>query len=1779
MKQRRAAFGCLLLSAAVRAGAAEPLSAPAALSRDTVPAAGNGSAIVTVSRFGRYAIAAASAQGVAVQLVDRMAGPGDADGEPGVRDGRVDLFLDKGDYKLLTRGHRDATGAAKLSVQPFTEKNGPKPPRLVELKPVSGELRDLQQLSYWVQIEERRTVAFEAAGRSLADLRLWRDGEWLVDASPVREYVQPKVGQPLFIHRLSATLDPGLYLLTAYGGPPQPWAEGGDAQPFHLRFGIPALGEPARARFAVSPFGVDRYRVPASANYVRLELPSATAATAETGTFDDEQPFAAASQAQLEITKKSVPPVAEADLPEQKAGERYLVVRAEAGQPYVLQVFESAAWYTFDGSGTYWVSSVHSGAPADSVDATAIVVEGATAPRVRPMLEQVIEVGPGSPWSRRANLLDTLTVYFKVKEAGAYAVSSSGTTARFRVEPFLVNRPARYQPPPFRDAGAAWDLEPGLYVLTVEPVRKGIAEIGLKRATDTAATGPAVHAAVRFPKMDLQKGHYYAVYFNQQPGVRVGLVLRSIPVDLGEALPLVLAPGESVNVPVTVAEAGTVMATAEDGSAVPVAIDGGAAQASVAVRAGAHTVVVPPTTRDTTNVVLSFVPESLDPKTALPALPDAALAALPKWPLVGDGAPQFYDLEREASATFNVRAAKPGLYRLETTGLLALEGRLRTRTTTSFAQAEENGTGRNALLQQYLREGDYQVTVAARGASAGHAGLVLTRGTPVAGGFLTSGVPARASVPAGSAVSYRFNITTPGRFRVRAFGLGRTLRCRLEDTDGWPVVKPNGEADITRDFEAGRYRLVVLPERRDTRVLTVVEPVQAPRTLTGHGPHTLGLGVKRAHIWMEPEEGAPRVPDVWEWNVPAPVQARLELGADMQGELVRVDAAGARTVMAPVLPGRPWEGALDAGRYRLEAVGARRNNRLPYEVSLSARELVAGSDRAVSAPVDLELSVGEGGLVEIGSFGTADVKARLFDAEGHLVAHGDDRPDDWNFLLVESLAAGRYRLRVDPVGATQAATRVSVRIPREEPQPALGLPAAVDVILGRASRVYPITLPAKAELLVAEASSPSNVGLGLETADGGGWRSVASSFGRAPRVAVPLAGAASAPVYRLRVWSLDRRESNVRLRVGVPTLASASEAQLRKGVALTVSAGLTAGAARLTLERPGLLRLGGDAAGLWCSAPGRACEPQEGDLVAAVDRTLFVLGDAPAARATTVRAERVVLSEGGRGLTVRVRPGARVVCDLAASEGPMVLLATSQVGVPGVAFGTTASSEPRGAMMAAGAHAAVTATMNARGTTAVLWSASDTGEPFEVTLVAHRSARAAKGKVDGGRWDGALEGAQAQVVRLPEGGKRIRLTLGEGTVGAVLADGRVTSTHWNDGHPFVETLETDAVEIALLHTREVRDHASIEVLPLSGKGQALAAGAPYEVPVIEAGTLRVPVAAEMATAGLLRLHVRGADGEATFVSALGRVLRGRDLVVGADGGTLLVPHAAGWVLAWLDHGGADEGALWGSRAEGKTTAVKPPALVRLADASRLTLDLDRPQMLQLRSPAALVTRLAREGEEPRVEIHPNGTRYDAYLRAGRTTLSVRALGGEPLGGAAELTTSDVTPIGEGLGPEVILAPGATRVFAFDVARRGAVGVGVRATSEVVDAVLMNSRGERLGRGTAQMPTLDPGTYLLALQAPVDAAPVTARASLVGLKPPDVGPPEDVIRRYAAPDEESAGFSSTRIEETPRPSYRASEDGSTEATFQPEGWGGEAAEGEAGEGEGMEETTENEGGQQ
>ena len=1734
----RLTFVALVLSSrlATAADGAAPTIDPPRL-----PAAGRWTATLTVLEPGRYALTAASGSGTALQLVDRLTGPGDTAGVAGERDGRLDLLLDRGVYRLVTLGAERAAGEVRLEARAFRELDAVPPRLLVEGKPLSATLADLEQRSWWLQIDTARRVILEAAGRNLADLRLFREGGWLVDAAPVRETIEPESGRPLRACRIVARLEPGLYLLSAFGGPDEPWPAGGKEHPVHLRYGIPTLGDAGRTRYRVSPFGSDHFIVPGAVTFVQLELPEAAAAKLTEAPFPAlGDPFGAA-RSTAEITKKHREPVAMLE-PGAQTEPRLVSVRAAAGQPYVLQHFERRESYSFQRSGRYWIGSVHSGHPQDSADATAVVTSSSssTSRALEPFLSQTVEIDAAHGWARRCNLLDALTVFFRVREAGDYEVLLRGGTARARFEPFLVSRPREYREPALKAGGATWKLEAGWYVLTVVPDEPGIIEAAVRRAGKLDAIwdlldpqrplrGEPVRPAVVFPAVALDWTNTYTLRLNARPGVRSGLVLRELPVDLSQPLPLALRAGEEIAVAARVAATGTIRAETETGENLEVRTGSGPWLKTLETGAGALELRVRNPGTASVLAALRFDATRLREDAPLPVLPATALRPPPEFPSIAADAPRFFELDRGGSATFTVRAAEPAFHTLESTGLLATGGTLRSRLIPALAGGAGGaggGTGRNFFVGSYLREGEYQLTVTAQGSSRGHLGVRLRRAPVRDGGTLREGAPARITVGAAEGVSHEFVIAEAGTYRLVASAAGRRLPCRLEDADGWLIEPPGGPAQFERRFEPGRYRLLLLPEAVGSRRVTLLERVADPPRFVGHGPHPLALDRTVEHTWSEPDAAAERIPDRWEFALPAPATLGVTLTGEMQGEIRRRADADAAEPLARVQPGRAWSGRLPAGSYTLAAVCSRRNNHAPYEITIRTEELVAGTSRAVTAPASLPVSVAGGGLFEFATSGSADVRARLVDAAGATIAEQEDRPSDWNVQLAVRLAPGAYKLELEPTGAASAPTLVAMRAVAEREEPLLTLPSSRDVRPGDDVSIVPLTLPAAASLLLVHASAAETVGFAIDRDDGGDWSTLWSGLGREHALELPLPPAPrtkSSPRYRLRLWSLDRRGSAIRLAAAALAPPRIAERDLLRGATIAAVAGLEPPVAlvEVALDRPGLLQL--DTATTW-RASGAAQQPLTAAgsaAVAAQGNSLWVAADlAPGVREATLRGNRLVLTQDAPVTVDPPADGSPVVCDVETSHtGPVMVTASAAAGRPAVTI-VPRDQSGRGspaalAVAVVGEHGA-TALSDATGpTTALLWR-GDPGQPAaKTTLRLFEFSAVATGTLPFGPAGGTLAAASAQRYALPRGDKRLRLAFAPGLAAALVRDGKTESAHDAGAGTLDETVETAAEMLVIVNAGSAPASWAVEILPLDSHDRtpAVTAATPRIGSFAAAGTTRIAIAADDGSSIPLRLRTVGAAGLPTYLTAGGTIFTGTTFAVGA-GGALLLPHGTGLAAVWVERPGGKTSGLWGSTPPPHEHAVEKAEVIRLDGAAAgLAVKVEKPAVLLLRTDDPLVGVIRRPAGPLEDFVQLRGTALDLYLAPGTTTVWLRPSAGGDLRGSAEVLLSPVTAIGEGPGPELVLASGAAHYFSFSVEREGPVGIGVRAAPDDASCTLFDSAGRPIGEGIVQMPRLTPGSYLLAVRAPAAGGPVTVRPALAGIVPPGSGPPQDVVRRY------------------------------------------------------------------
>ncbi len=1707
-------LGCqaVALGAAMLLAMAMPSSAaelPAAkLDRSSVPAKGKQSALLTVGAFGRYAVTVTSDQGVALQMVDRMSGAGPVVGQPGREDGRLDLFFDRGEQKIVTIASPHGKGRATLTAHGFRELQE-HPPLLVEHRLEQASLGDFEQRSYWLEITNKRVVALEAAGRYLADLRLWRDGTWLVDAVPRIVQSQARPEQPLTVARLTAELEPGLYLLTAYGGPSQRWTQASDAKPFLLRFGIPSLPTAMRQQFTMSDFGVERYLVPAGPNFFRLELPTAEGATLSVGDYSPADPFDAQGSG-ASIDKRSVPPVVE--LHQGGNGVRLVTVTMQAGKSFVLQHFAADYAYHFDGSGDYWLSSIHAGSAEDSVGANAVLTRQFRWDKEEYVTEQAIELSRDAPWHRRFNLLDNLTLFVKVPAATKVRILGKGVAARYRFEPFLTSRPANYQTPPWRDGNFVFELDRGLYVLSVTPETKGILDLQL--LPDGSKPHPElspVLAAARFPALHLDRDWTYTLYLNRQPGVTSGAVLRPLPVDLASALPVTQRAGETLTIPVTVPEKGTLRAMAEDGRLLGISLDNGRKGTALEVEPGRYQVTV--AAKDAPqSYSLGVEPSRLASKTPLPALPDARLAGLPKFPVITAEAPSFLDLKRHSTKNFSVRVDKPGLYQFESSGLLQTAGKVRTRTVTSLFEEAENGVGRNFQIQRYLREGDYQLGVSTRGQTQGDLGVRLTRTEVMDGGELRESQVARALLPSGRALAYRMRVARRGSYHLQTLGLGRTFDVRIEDSGGWPVLAPIEHGDLNLSLERGSYRVLILPQAAEARVVTHLERLAEAKRYKGHGPHRIALDSTVEHTWLETAKGAARQPDQWEFVLPAAAQITIALDNEMEGTLVKADATEA--TLASIDARQPWRGDLTAGRYLLRARNSRSNNYVAYTLRVTATQLLAGQSRVVAAPASVPVSVGADGLVELESFGSQDVRARLLNVAGEVVAQDDDRPNDWNFQIAERLPPGQYRLLVEPVSEKRAQTTVAMRVRSEVGEKPLALGSDVAIKDARV-HVYPLALPANGNVILVTGRASEAMGLALEGESAQGWITLGKDIGKQPHLALPL-GAERLKAYRLRSWSADQRSLDLVLRAAVATLPPTTESRwLQGGIApLAVDEkrpGLKA--ALITLSRPGTFRVKGDIGGLqWTDSGSRTAQASGSPVVSISGNSVLLLAeDGSSAAAATLAAERLQLPTGDdEALRIELMAGQVASADLQPHRaGPSLVLAQARAGQPGVSLNAAHDAAAMGVV----AGEAVAVALPGAAAPARVWNAAGAAAPLELDLRQVPLQQLPDQTTGFGVSDGAIRAHGALPIRLPAGTQQVRLAVSPRNAAVFMKQGSIQSIHWAGEEPLQEAATVDADRLWVLNGSADEARYSLEVAPNGQETPVLKPGGLFERNLSAAGRLRVAVELPKDATGDYRLRVHG-DAQAVWEEDGGRIDSGNDIVVRRSG-VLWLQHQPGTLVAWLDEPpaqGMERIVNWFKAIQ--ETAVKPPQVVSLKGKQQvLAFKLDQPAMLHVRTSAPVVSQYVAAGRPAQTAAHLFGANINLLAPAGSSKLLLRAVGADSLSGTSTAVATPAIPLADGLGPEVLLSPGSARLYVFVVRQASTIGIGIRASSDVVRSALYDEQGTLQSEGVVQMPSLAPGRYYLTVEMPADSAPVRVQPIIVGLKEPDIRPPLDILRRY------------------------------------------------------------------
>lgn len=1723
--------------------------APAAagtLERDRFPTAGETDVLLHVTVPGRFAVRASSPTGTALELVDMLTGPGEQRGWPGRQDGRIDALLDIGTYKLRVRGDKAASGETRLSLAGFSE---PGPTQFAPgYRPVATTLSDLQLRSFWLQVPEGAgMVRIEAAGRSMAALALWRDGRDLVELPASTDLVGATPTHPLTDIVLSGPLPPGAYLVTAYGGPKLPWADGAAEEPLYVRTGLSdelVAGGPSGA---VGPFGNEAFRVPPGAAQALLTLPQpAEASLHATG--------AGGAVADLAMLKTDRRRQGLIDLPGPTDKERTLTLRAAPGLAFSLAPvasrkavdaaslqpvpeFEPGPWMAGAPAPDHaWIGVQELSAGGDEAPAAAVLL------RLRPDHPETPElvaapgvpsIGPGTAWRVRFNLRGETWLLFHVTAGMTVALQGDGLPFSASVttpEGSLIS-PA---------GNSAWLLAAGWYRLRLTLRHApGLLDLTLGPPglipSGPAAAGPEA-PVLSFGEVAQEKKARFATIVNGLAGADARLFVRPVPVEVTD-FPLLetLAAGETATRRVGARAAGTLVLRD--------------------VATGARLQSRPVAAGDTAEIVLPAAPRARTLAVALlpgEAASQPAPQPAPQLPQLLAGTPAFLTLDRGGSAEFAVSVAQGGLYQVQTLGRLRTSGRIGTSFIPDLGTATANGAGANMLLQRHLRAGQYRLEVAARG-SAGRLGVVAAPAAFATGAPLLPGGSARATLTPGQGVVFPIGIEAEGRYRLEVLGDGRQFPVRLEDADGWPLHAAGPVRALEQPFAPGQYRLFVEPVSVSARVVARLQRIEPPPDLSGHGPHELPFEAPQALEWREPaRQDAPRIPDIWTFALAGPTTVTLSLSGDGMSASLEADPPRPGGPAGRVLAGTPLSLGLPPGHYRVVARSLVRDDRLPYTITLHSDALQPEVPRKVTLPADLPFAIAAGGVVALTSFGPTPLRAELRDAAGTVLERAAGRSDDWNIAVSRALPPGRYHLLLSalaPAGRAQAAADVAEDThpdtggerdrgeteaeeqnardqnpqdpdaPDQNPQDQ-GAPdqnpqdkgAQDQGAQDQGSAAEQSAGTTEITLALPPDRPPAPLPeSGGATLSGGGVQHVLLP---APPSGGLLVVAAEAPVEI--ILALERKQADGGWRTAgqsqglAPLLAIPDAGGGEWRASLWAVDG---GAARIRLAAH-VIGPGGAApigtvsldpvplpwlAGRWFAAAvddpgGLALQAAAGDRTLLAATTPGQPAAPPPPNMILAQAGRVWLlsstSDEVRLAVVRPDPATTLAVALPAG-GQAVFPA----GAGPCAFVASSGLGRPGLDAGLGMGSAPGSALAwCHGLTLRAWNA---GAEAPLPLGLRRIAldEQPEQSVDEA-FSGVLPPRSSLLLHLPAGAKRIDASLAAATALIAGSAPGEALTAWAGEAALSRTLTGTWTEITLVNTGETPAPVALAALPEAAVPR-LAPGAVFHRFFGAAGSFAVPVAAAPGQ----RLMVAG-PADATVEQPGGRILEGT--AVALDGvGTAVVTHGPGAVALWIEGQGVSP---W---PEAVARAVSLPARLDLrGKAMALRLSSAAPRLLHLSSSGPVILAL---GDDP-PRLYGGGATLARYLPAGESLLHLLPAEEGPLSSTLDLSGTQVIPAAEGLGPAVAIPPGGAALFGFTVTTGGPVGLGVRADPDRVTVRLLDEGGTTLQSGIAMLRTLPPGRYLLEARVPPDAPTTLARPAVLGIAPHPNPPPAEVIRR-------------------------------------------------------------------
>lgn len=1397
----------------------------------------------------------------------------------------------------------------------------------------------------------------------------------------------------------------------------------------------------------------------------------------EEGSQESEESQAAPEEA--EQTSREAPPAP------RPPRQDWVVVEDLSPGTYSEDVL--APRFTVGASGEYLVGLHEIPIDVDSAP-LGCLLEQAKGPGWVPVAYDVPAIDAEHPFRRSFNYDGySATVRFEVKRAGSYLLATGGER-KSRCELFRSNGPSLERltstDPKAETCSLTQQLMPGLYELRLYGGVEGIEKLTLADAARPPKEDSAPHATCLLPRVKLQPRVTYRFTTNRSVGGSLRtLLLRPLPLTLDEPLPVVLE-GTSTRelwvadgVPVQALGPGSEPFTCSRG-------DGRAKSEGGRCRPeGSDGTVTLGHTGDTSTTVWLHRPVPVvEEKPLSPYTPQLKpLMALKP----ADS--QWFDFGRGQQRAFTFEVKEPGLYHATTLGLLDTECSLRTAVLSRIEDVAEGGRGRNCLVSSFLRPGRYLLNVRTQGQSRGRGGIRIERREPQRAEDVAADGEVFFRAEAGDLIQQRLTVPESGKYGFSTSALMGSLKCRLDDAQGWPLLAVPTSCSQTLELAAGPVLWTQLPLTVESMRRTVLERVRPPEVLGGDAVHAVALDTwYRARLGQDGQ-------DTFRFEVAAPVTVSITLTRGIQGRLYALAEGGEpRPVEVISADPRRYGGGVESvpsggtsvklapGRYQLVTEHYLGDVAIDYELYLRSDVLVPPATWRANAPGRLPLRVPVDGTLRLSTRGNTDVRCRVFDADGRLVTENADRGADWNCAIAEPVSAGDYTLVLESQTGQSGPTRVSVEMAPVKDAESLNSGGTLDV----GAAVVRASLPAVPADAVQEVAlrAPEPFSCALEDSRG----TVVSRQVDVRECAMLLRAGASP--WKLRVWTVGK-PVRVSTSVASRSIRPLSGGKVREGQAASAQ-----------VSRPGR----------YVTAPGLFCLPesQQGLLrpcgpEASLDAGGWVFA-ALAAKGDTALplTERVDTLEAPREEPVRLEQSVALLRQRSSEATLHLLRVEVPFGEPSYPAcridGGTARQRDFTCFAASGAT---------RDSLARWWT--PTAAPGEATVsrlavpMPSSTVPLTPG-VQEVRWTG---GPSVRLTMPPEL-VRVKLALPP-EAWAVQVDGEGAAVDLCAPSRALSRCVLSGGSGAVLIWSPSESRVQAEVLTLDTVHKAALADlfeGVYRMPGQQ--RLAVPESKEAR-----RLAVTGAVARCVLTLEDGTRLEGCDVKVPAEhGGELLVEVEAGGVRAVL---APPPGLALATLAP---PAAAPQPELPAAHSQTLsgttverTFTLPEDALVHLRSDSG-VCGLLQEGTALAVEGLGRGCAMDRLLKAGRYRVVVRAFAGQPLSGAVAWTHEPVKELSEGIAQEESwVTPGQTRLFRFTTTAAGRLGLGLQVPAEVLECTVLDAEQRVLGTGCQQFLALEQGAYLLSVHAPDTARPVPFKPVLVGLAGTRSEVPEEYLR--------------------------------------------------------------------